>query len=187
MTFNRKYLAAVHCRPTARLVFSANNRPRFSDKTGGIWRRMLLVPFQRKVPRSERVLGMNQPDWWYDSGEVPGIFNWALKGLYRLWQNGDFTEAEVCENALNEYRREVDHARDFLEEHCEEDTQTNTGVDDLYKSYVSWAKASSYRPLGKAEFGKAVLRLFPKTRKRRLGPKGDRFHVYEGILLAGEF
>jgi len=145
------------------------------------------VPFQREVPSDERVRGMKEPAWWYDSGEVPGIFNWALKGLHRLWQNGDFTEAEVCENALNEYRREVDHARAFLEEHCEEETESTTGVDDLYKAYVSWAKSSSYRPLGKAEFGKSVMRLFPKAEKRRLGPKGDRFHVYDGVSLVSEF
>src|SRR5205814_4102 len=77
MMFDRKGRDPVEAMPTARLVLATNNRPRFSDKSDGVWRRMLLIPFQVQITAEERVYGMDKPDWWIEKGELPGIFNWA--------------------------------------------------------------------------------------------------------------
>src|SRR5205085_6404521 len=41
MTFEKKGHDSFTAPPTARLVLSTNNVPRFSDKTDGVWRRIL--------------------------------------------------------------------------------------------------------------------------------------------------
>src|SRR5262249_2891693 len=64
MTFERKGKDPFTARPTARLVLSTNNVPRFADKTEGVWRRLLLVPFNRRVSDAERVPGLDKPEWW---------------------------------------------------------------------------------------------------------------------------
>ena len=50
MLFDRKGLLPIHARPTARLVLATNNRPRFSDRSAGLWRRMILLPFNVTIP-----------------------------------------------------------------------------------------------------------------------------------------
>jgi phage/plasmid-associated DNA primase len=50
MYFDRKGIPGVQRYPTARLILATNNRPRFRDRTMGIWRRILLVPFRYTVP-----------------------------------------------------------------------------------------------------------------------------------------
>src|SRR5262249_54524254 len=81
MEFERKFKAAFTARPTARLVLATNNPPAFSDKSDGIWRRMLLLEFGVQIPEEERVAGMDSVGWWAEAGELSGVLNWALAGL----------------------------------------------------------------------------------------------------------
>lgn len=78
LQFERKHRDPITARPTAKLVFASNNRPRFSDKSGGLWRRMILMPWRVTIPENERVRGMDTPGWWQDQGELPGILLWAI-------------------------------------------------------------------------------------------------------------
>jgi len=187
MAFDRKGKAPVEASPTARLILAANSRPRFTDRTYGLWRRMILLPFNRRIPEEKQVKKMDEWQWWWRKGECPGVFNWALGGLVQLRKQGRFTLPKICREAIEEYRMEIDPARAFLLENCEGNTQANVGVDDLYHAYAGWCKKSNYRPLGKAEFGKSVKRLFPGAEKKRIGPKSDRFHVYAGVQCHADF
>ncbi len=186
MSFDRKNLAGVQAAPTARLMIAMNNRPRFSDRTGGLWRRMILVPFNVAIPESERVYGMDKAAWWESRGELPGIFNWALNGLHRLRQNGRFTVPQICRDATEDYRLEVNPARSFLEDHCVENIASDTKSVVLYDAYKKWCNANGYRPLGEAQLGREVRRIFPKAERRKGGPRGSRFWFYAGLTLESE-
>jgi P4 family phage/plasmid primase-like protien len=175
MTFEHKGRDPFTGRPTARLVISTNNLPRFSDKTNGVWRRLLLVPFNRRVPDSERVPGMDKPEWWLRQGEVPGILNWALAGLSRLRSNGmRFTEPAVCRAALDTHRRESDPAREFLLEHFEASPNAPPlKTAEVYEAYREWCEKNGQKhPLTAPAFGKQVRRVFglEESRSHRFGP-----------------
>src|SRR5262249_10229287 len=68
MTCNRKGRSMVSAVPTARLMFATNNPPRFVDKSSGIWRRLLLMPFRVQVAAKDQVVGMTDIGWWVASG-----------------------------------------------------------------------------------------------------------------------
>src|SRR4051794_20535085 len=146
MTFERKGKDAFTARPTARLVLSTNNVPRFSDKSEGVWRRLLLLPFTRQVPVGERVAGMEKPELWLRMGEVAGILNWALEGMKRLKANSTrFVEPAACRAALQEHRVESDPCRAFLEEHYVADVQaTPLKTNDLYREYRDWCEQNGF-------------------------------------------
>ena len=36
------------------MMIATNALPRFADKTGGLWRRVLLVPFDKVIPEGQR-------------------------------------------------------------------------------------------------------------------------------------
>src|SRR6476620_377733 len=103
---------------------------------------------------------MDKPGWWVESGEMPGIFNWAVEGLKRLKSQGRFTEAGICQDALDEYRTESNPARAFLTESCSAAPGEQTPVDTLYQTYSGWCQRNGYHALAIVAFGKEVVRVF---------------------------
>jgi len=183
MQFDRKHKPPIQATPTARLILATNNRPRFSDRSGGLWRRMILMPWRVTIAADDpgRVYGMDKVNWWTESGELSGILSWALVGLDRLRRQDRFTRSEVCEQALAEYRTESNPARMFLFESCREAPEGQVPCGDLYKDYRAWATDNGYSPLAAASFGKEVGRVFAKANRRDVQTKGERMYVYAGI------
>lgn len=181
MQFDRKGLPPIDATPTARLMIATNNRPRFSDRSSGIWRRMLFVPFQVTITDAERIFGMDKVEWWQHSGELPGIFNWAIAGLHRLRETGKFTEPKLCKEAVDDYRLETNPARAFLSEHyCEVET-CRVPAKELYSEYQKWCRESGHHPLADRAFGKEVKRCFPKADRRKYQEENARNWNYFGI------
>jgi P4 family phage/plasmid primase-like protien len=182
--FDRKGLSGISVLPTARLMLACNNRPRFSDRSTGIWRRMLLVPFRIEISRDERVPGMDKPDWWHAAGELPGIFNWAVQGLARIREQRRFTDSQICAEALTDYQDEVNPTRSFLRDHFEKSTVTAVRADKLMTAYKLWCHENGHHPMNAKSLGKEIFRAFPFVKKER--PRSDisRTVLYRGICFS---
>ena len=185
MQFERKHKDPFTAIPTARFVMSANNRPRFKDGSSGLWRRMLIVKFDQTITKEERVLGMDNPAWWEASGELPGIFWWAVLGLHRLKQQYAFTESAKSREAVKEYRTETNPARTFLVDHCDEDAGGITYSQELYDAYVKWCRTTGCHPLGERRFGKEIRRVYPTSERLRSSMSG-RPYYYKGITFTDQ-
>jgi P4 family phage/plasmid primase-like protien len=187
MTFDVKNKSPIDAQPTARLVLATNNRPRFSDRSGGLWRRMILVPFRTQISHEERVPGMDKPGWWTRSGEMPAILNWALDGLARLINHGGFSESSSVNEAMADYRDESNPAREFLEDAYLADPTGASQCHDVYQSYRKWCGANGYRPLGSRMFGREVRRSYPGVRRTKRSDGGLRKWSYQGISPQFDF
>lgn len=187
MQFEQKFKPPVESVPTARLVLSANNRPRFHDRSGGLWRRMILVPFNVTIPPERQIPGMATADWWREQGELPGILSWALQGLVRLREQGRFTESATVTDAVDEYRRESNPARTFLTETYRHDPTGWVTVDEVYAAYGEWCLKNGYQRFGQAQFGREVKRAFPNSNRTRPYIEGTRAYVYSGICVGQPF
>jgi P4 family phage/plasmid primase-like protien len=188
VNFDRKNIGSVEVKPTARLMLAFNNRPRLSDKSNGIWRRMLLVPWKLEIPEADRIRGMDTDEFWNSSGELPGILNWAIEGLARLKAQGRFTEPKVSKDATQDYRSDSNPARAFLLEHCEakpdffkHDPALGVTCKRLYFVYKKWCFSEGYQPLGERQFGKEVSRAILGIERRRIGTGSDRYYRYCGL------
>jgi phage/plasmid-associated DNA primase len=206
MTFEFKGKDPFTALPTAKLLLSTNNLPRFSDKTDGVWRRVNLLLFSRRVPEGERVLGMDKPKWWLDSGELPGLFNWALAGRDRLRMRQKFTVPDSSRQALDQHRRDSNPARDFLLEYYEVvrvqdgdyDPDSFTSSTAMFETYACWCGDQRLKyPLSKSTFGKEVVRTFPHLKEVQKGDKEGRAtrkvtvngaskKVYPGVRFKGD-
>jgi P4 family phage/plasmid primase-like protien len=180
LTIDRKHISAIHVRPTARIVVATNNRPQFDDRSDGIWRRVILFPFQVTIPEAQQNKRLAEEL----RSELPGILNFALKGLWRLHLQGRFTEPALCRQIQAQYRLESNPTRVFLNENCVEDPQSSETCESVYKQYVGWAKTHGYRPLDDTQFGKELKRVFPRVRKGRPSGDGARYYTYEGLKLS---
>jgi len=187
MTFNRKNQSLIEAAPTARLVLSANNRPRFSDRSEGIWRRMLILPLTVTIQPHERVYGMDKPEWWFRQGELPGMLNWALAGLYRLREQRSFTIPAISSAALTDYKEEANPARRFLVENYEEDPNGSVVTQDIYRHYRGWCEDHGNKPLASNQFAKEINRVFKNAvRGKARDFNGERRQGFFGIEKRNE-
>jgi len=180
MTFQRKYKEPIHARPTAKIMVSTNQLPQFADKSIGIWRRMLFVPFENSYP--EQMQNRNLIDEL--SRELPGIFNWAFAGLKSLEQTGQFVSPARCQAAIERYRRDVNPARSFLKDNY------IAGADfeglpcrEVYQSYVAWCEVNGYKPMNNTNFGKEVKRALPGVKRELRGDRVQRIWHYSGLTV----
>lgn len=180
MQFEVKHKQPFTGIPTARFTMAMNNRPRFKDGSGGLWRRMLIVRFDQTITAKERVLGMDNPAWWERSGELPGIFWWAVIGLHRLRRQFAFTESEKSKGAVAEYRTETNPVRAFLADVCEEDPAGITYTQELYDAYSKWCKSRGHHSMADSRFGRELKRIYPNVSRLR-SSQGTRPWYYKGI------
>lgn len=182
---DRKGIDAIEVRPTAKLMFAWNSRPNFRDRTDGVWRRMILVPFDFKVPKEKRITGMDKPHWWVENGEAPGILNWALDGLQRLKENHDFTISAKCIAAIEDYRREANPAGEYITENMRiaelTPEQYFITSEKIYEGYVDWCRRMGFHPLGSPKFFREFKKKFPSAERKRPRDGIDRSYGYEGI------
>jgi len=162
-------------------MIACNSRPRVADRSNGVWRRALLIPWNIEITKEKRVRGMDKVEWWQDSGELPGIFNWALHGLIRLREQKGFSYCQAMEDAMKDYRDEMNPAGVFAKEHLELRQWAKIRSKNLYQMYSKWAKENGYHPLSDKTFGKELKRIFKGIEKRRGGRQLDRYWYYEGI------
>jgi len=175
-SFDRKYKTPIDTKPTAKIMIFTNEKPRFSDRTQGTWRRILLVPFDLVVEEKNQIKTLAEEL----KKELPGILNWALEGLDRLNKQG-FTIPEGQKELMETYRRESDPSRAFLlETYCESTNGEYIRCGDAYLDYVNFCKDNGYHSMSEQNFGKQVRGIFPKMEKRRLGTY-ERVYAYFGI------
>ena len=176
----RKFLPGIQARLTARLVLATNNLPCFADRSGGMWRRVIVVPFNVTIPpnRQDPHLAEKLKE------ELPGILNWSLEGLRRLRKQGCFTTPTVSKKALNEYRIECNPAKAFLAEFCIKDSGGEIEGATLYSRYRFWCGKNGHNSLDSGGFGKEVRRDFPQVSHVQRRRNGQRLRVYAGIRVS---
>lgn len=187
MQFERKFKDPVSAIPTAKLAFATNTLPRFVDHSEGLWRRMLIVPFNRKVTEAERIPGLDKPEGWAKIGELPGMFNWSLEGLRRLRRNGRFTKAAAVEALKLEYRKDCNPAAQFLEDNVREHPHGEILKSKLYDEYRTYCCNWGFRAVGASNFAKEVRRMFPSVDDvSRRNEQGGRDRGWVGITEGAE-
>jgi putative DNA primase/helicase len=177
MYFDRKNIAAMHAYPTARLILSTNNRPRFRDRSNGLWRRMILLPFSVTIARERQDPLLKEKL----KEELPGILLWALDGLRRLQHRGHFVIPVVCADALKDYQQESNPARVFLDENYIEDTNRSVACSPVYEKYTTWCSDNGFEVLDSRQFGKEVRKAFPKVERVKVGRARHREWSYRGL------
>jgi P4 family phage/plasmid primase-like protien len=184
MTFDRKNKDPVNATPTARLMFSVNNRPPVDDKSDGIWRRLLLLPMTVKIQDADKIKRMDKVEFWYGS-RGSALLNWSLQGLADLRANG-FVESAASIAAKTEYRKDMNPVDRFLEDHFEATGDPNDWVlvQSAYRLYLEWfdERFPKTKPEDVGQFGKDVNEKWKDKVEREKGTKqGDRRYRYIGL------
>jgi putative DNA primase/helicase len=168
-------------RLTAKLLFPTNGLPHFSDRSDGLWRRLVILPFTVRIAESDRVPGLDSVGAW--AAEAPGLLNWALQGRKRLLTNGRFTVPQSCREAVERHRVECDPVALFVAECVAYHDDAYVSKREAFDQFKCWSENSRQGTrLSQVEFGKRFIRA-AKCQEGRPGARGSRTTAYLGVNL----
>jgi putative DNA primase/helicase len=164
--------------PVLKVVLAVNNKPLIYDDTYGIWRKVRLVPFNR------RFVGDADDKELLSKlvSEASGILNWLIEGNSAWKSEGLEPTPDCIRAATKEYQEESDPLSEFLDAECTINPQAFATSSRLYETYKVWCGAQ-----GIPEKERMTWTLFG----RRMGRKFRKTHeeagaVYKGITLKAD-
>lgn len=187
MQFDRKNRDPLTLVPTAKLMLSWNRAPNFRDRSSGLWRRMVPIPFNYSPDPEAIVRRMDNPDWWVEQDEASGILLWAIAGLARLREQGHFTRSIVSERALDEMRMHANPTLEFLTDYVESSPGSKISKLHLYELYQHFCQKTGNKfVLTQQRFGKEVSAIFPGSGVGKISIGNERVNAYTEINFSVE-
>lgn len=134
VTIERKYHDARQTDDYGKFIVATNNMPKAED-TFAFFRRLIIMPFVVVIPDSEKDTHLIDKL----KEELPGILNWALEAFPGLVERNEFTESEMCNQALKRYKAQADSVFLFIEQMCQKSADATRG-DYLYTHYQNFCQ-----------------------------------------------
>ena len=175
-----KYIAPFSFRPFCKMIFAINEWPHIDDKTQAFFRRMLIIELEKVYDEEmqDKILKTKL------ISELPGILNWAIKGLERIREKNNFTQNEYMKIAVREVRMQNNPVALFAAEMLRISDGSEIGKHSLYKEYSAWCGINGYKSAGSARFGTEIYRIFrASTDKESRSTEGQRVRVWKNLVL----
>lgn len=160
--------------PEFKLWMGTNHKPIIRGTDTGIWRRVHLIPFTVTIPEDKVDKHLSH----HLRAELPGILRWAVEGCL-MWQREGLKKPKVVEDAVKEYRGEMDVVAAFLDACCVVGSGREKTT-DLYQSYTRWADENNEYKMSSRKFGQEMAKRFERT-------KSHGVYYYNGLFLADVF
>lgn len=124
-----------------KMVILSNAKPLVDDKSEGIWDRMVIIPFGKRLEEDEVDDELSNKLL----EESAGILNWMLDGLKSYQQEG-FKETSTMRALRNQYRLDNDPVRGFMDECYESSGEEFTKSVEVYRHFKRWYNAQYGEP-----------------------------------------
>ena len=137
--------------PSFKVTISGNHKPKITGHDDGIWRRVMLVPWDVQIAKED--VDKDLPDKL--KKEAAGILNRLLAGLLD-WREHGLIEPDSVIAATAKYREQSDQLGRFLAECTRHTVGARSKSSLLFGLFTTWAKASGaaeWQPVG---FSKAM-------------------------------
>ncbi|MFK7368275.1 DNA primase, partial [Acinetobacter baumannii] len=154
-----------------------NHKPIIKGGDHGIWRRLMMIPFQRNYDADKSLVkDPNRSEKL--QAELEGVLAWLVRGALEYQQEG-LNEPNKTKQARDEYRDEMDLLKDWISECCELGDYRETSQ-NLWVSWEAYAKARNelrYIPSSRA-LGRRLSSRFTSAK----GTGGKR--LFAGIRVS---
>ena len=144
--------------PEFKIWVATNHKPIIRGTDFGIWRRIKLIPFEVTIPKEkvDKNLKYKLRD------EFPQILAWAVEGCIK-WQKQGMEEPEVVQDAVKEYKVEMDLLASFIEQCIEIDYDAKDTIpaSELFRVYSKWAKANNEYEMSSKKFFREISKKLP--------------------------
>lgn len=149
--------------PEFKVWMATNYKPVISGTDEGIWRRIVVIPFNYKIPPEQ----VDKRLVYKLKEELPGVLNWCLKG-YQMWRERGLDD-EPLEITMNraDYRTEMDIIQRYIQENCMVGgNHFECKFSDLWEDFQSWVRyANEFEGFSMKRFSMELEKHFTKKRK----------------------
>ena len=137
-----RYLYGRHFeyKPEFKIWMATNHKPEVSADDYGMWRRMVVIPFDYHVPEEKvdkHLVSKLQK-------EIDGILAWAYRG-FEKWRVRDLDhEPQVIRKLREDYRTEMDVLEQFMQENIQitRNEADYVPTSEIWDSFRTWARES---------------------------------------------
>lgn len=155
----------------ATLIFTANEMPTFKDKSGGIARRVVVIPCENTVkkadPKIDEKLSTDNAKSY--------LLNVALNAMQRINENGGrLSQSDTVDEVTKEYFVESDTILGFI---AQEGISENLTTKAVYEEYERYCDESGAKPYSQTKFTQRLKGL-GYTRERKM-MMGRRYYCYK--------
>lgn len=165
------YSQPITLKNTATLIFTANEPPVFKDKSDGIGRRLVILPFENKV--KERIYNLDE--LLSSDNAKSYLLNLALKGVKRIFDNKlELSESDTIKEATTQYYLDNDS---ILAYYTEFNNIDGNIVKDVYERYEDFCEERNLKPFSQLTFTKRICSFGYKTQPRRATVFGKETRV----------
>lgn len=151
-----------------------NHKPKWNGADEAMVRRLLLIPFNVTIPKSE--IDLNLPSKL--KAEASGILNWMLDGLRQVHIGGQLhmdglKPPTYVREAVRQYASDNDTFGQFLSERTQDNPIGKVKSSELYMSYDRWCKSQGEKHV----MSQTAFSLELKRRKYDVKPMRDGKYV----------
>lgn len=171
LTGRNLHKGVMRFRPTHKLWIYTNHKPETRETKHAFWRRVRYIPFEFNAEKA----GTKDQDLPEKlRAEYPGILAWLVRGCL-AWQREGLRPPQAVLEATQQYKRDMQPLRDFLDERCILESEAWMPFAMLWAIYEGWAKDfHARRVLTKTEFTTALKEAGCKDATRKHLAKNAR-------------
>lgn len=170
------YSQPITLKNTATLIFTANEPPVFKDKSDGISRRLLIIPFENKV--KERIYNLDE--LLSTDNAKSYILNLALAGVKRIYDNKlEMSTSETIEQATKQYYLDNDSVLAYLNDYPAID---NNPIGTIYEAYTEYCENSNLKAVSLNKFSRRLKSLGYEIEVKKFLEKNTRIIVKSNAL-----
>lgn len=144
--------------PEFKIWIATNHKPVVRGTDVGIWRRIKLIPFEVNIPKDKVDKNLK----YKLRQEFPQILAWAVEGCIK-WQKDGINEPNCVQDAVKEYKKEMDLLASFMEQCLEIDYDCDDKIvaSDLFRLYSVWAKRNNEYEMSSKKFFREIGQKIP--------------------------
>lgn len=132
----KKYKDPFAFVPSHTLVLYTNHLPKVGANDDGIWRRLVVIPFNAKITGTSDI--KNYADYLYEKAGS-AVMSWIIEGAHKVIEaNFKTKEPKVVKDAIEAYRIDNDWLGQFLDECCDIGTDLTEKSGELYQVYRAY-------------------------------------------------
>ncbi len=136
MFAEKKYKDPFSFTPCHTLVLYTNHLPRVSASDDGIWRRLIVIPFDAKIEGAGDK--KNYADYLYANASE-SILAWVIEGAKKVIDLDYKIPIPACvQKAIDEYRAQNDWFGHFIEDKCDVGSEYKESSSALYQAYRNY-------------------------------------------------
>jgi P4 family phage/plasmid primase-like protien len=159
----KKYKDPFHYEPSHTIILYTNHLPKVGANDDGIWRRLIVIPFNAKIEGSSDI--KNYTDYLVKNAGGY-VLNWIIEGAKKAYDLDFKFELPKCvSEAIREYRETNDWFSVFISECCEVDNSFVQKSGEFYEEYRAYCLRNGEFTRSTMDFYQA-LKLAGFERKR---------------------